>query len=469
MTFHTMAKLDEPMDSIVEAEAAAGPCRKRPCEDAKGAQHGVKGGPVSSKRRGVKEWRVQCGARAVGIRNPIREIMDSIVGKENPRKQMISLAQGDPTAYKHLRPSDIMVGAVNTAFNAGGFHGYQPSQGQPACRTALAGFFSVAGRKPLTPNDVFMTLGCSEALGHCVAALAAKGTNMLLPRPAFSLYEVLCAYHGVECRYYDLLPDKGWEVDLDSLAAVADDNTCAVLINNPSNPCGAVYSRTHLARVMAACADLKLPVIADEVYSGMTFGEPYVACAAVSSNVPVLSVCALSKRWLAPGWRLGWITVHDADGALASAGVPDTLLKLCQVSLGPSAPLQAAMPTILGKTGPEWYQEKLQALQQQAKVCVERARRTPGLSVASEPQGAMYFMVRIEPGALSGIGNDDVTFARELLCEESVAVLPGQCFMLPGYFRVVFAPPVDVLEQAWDRIEAFCQRRAALNMAEKSV
>eukprot|EP00419_Tripos_fusus_P029839 CAMPEP_0172714908 /NCGR_PEP_ID=MMETSP1074-20121228/67242_1 /TAXON_ID=2916 /ORGANISM="Ceratium fusus, Strain PA161109" /LENGTH=467 /DNA_ID=CAMNT_0013539435 /DNA_START=73 /DNA_END=1476 /DNA_ORIENTATION=+ len=460
---------------IVEAEVAAGPSLKRPLEEVKSEQHGTAdlksntSGSMAPKPRSVKEWRVQCGERAVGIRNPIREIMDSIVGKENPSKQMISLAQGDPTAYKHLRPSDVMVGAVNAAFNAGGFHGYQPSQGLPACRMALAEFFSVAGRKQLTPNDVFMTLGCSEALAHCVAALAAKGANMLLPRPAFSLYEVLCAYNGVECRYYELLPDQGWEVDLDSLAAVADDNTCAVLINNPSNPCGAVYSRAHLAKVMATCADLKLPVIADEVYSGMTFGEPYVSCAAVASNVPVLSVCALSKKWLAPGWRLGWITVHDAECALASAGVSDTLLKLCQVSLGPTAPLQAAMPAILNDTRPEWYREKLQALQRQAKVCVERARRTPGLSIASEPQGAMYVMVRITPDALLGIGNDDVTFARELLREESVAVLPGQCFMLPGYFRVVFAPPVDVLDQAWDRIEAFCQRRAAPDVAGKSV
>jgi len=464
MTSNTVDKVN-----FTEAEAAAGgPSLKRPREEASDKQHDVKGCPPASKPRGLKEWQIQCGERAMGIRNPIREIMDSIVGKENPSKQMISLAQGDPTAFKHLRPSDGMVGAVNAAFNAGGFHGYQPSQGQTACRMALAEFFSVAGRKPLTPNDVFMTLGCSEALSHCIAALAVKGSNMLLPRPAFSLYEVLCAYHGVECRYYDLQPENGWEIDLDSLAAAADDNTCAVLINNPSNPCGAVYSRAHLAKVMAACADFKLPVIADEVYSGMTFGEPYVACASVASNVPVLSVCALSKKWLAPGWRLGWITVHDAEGAFSSAGVSNTLLKLCQVSLGPSAPLQAAMPAILTNTGPEWYQEKLQALQRQARVCVERVRQTPGLSVASEPQGAMYFMVRIEPGALSGIG-DDLTFARELLREESVAILPGQCFMLPGYFRVVFAPPVDVLEEAWDRIEAFCKRRAAPNMTGKSV
>ena len=153
MASNNVTKPVAPIERIFEAEVAAGPSLKRPDEEAKSEQHGVSGGPVASKPRCVKEWRVKCGERAVGIRNPIREIMDSVVGKENPSKQMISLAQGDPTAFKHLRPSNIMVEAVNAAFNAGGFHGYQPSQGLPACRMALAEFFSVAGRKQLTPKD----------------------------------------------------------------------------------------------------------------------------------------------------------------------------------------------------------------------------------------------------------------------------------------------------------------------------
>lgn len=413
----------------------------------------------TSVREG-KKWRIRCGERAAGIRNPIREIMDTIAGKENPNLRLISLAQGDPTAYPHLRPGDAMVTSVMHAFSGGAFHGYQPSQGNGPCRAAIAETFTVPGRPPLAPGDVFMTLGCSEALSHCIAALAAKGSNMLLPRPGFALYDVLCAYHGVECRYYDLLPNRSWEIDIDSLLAKADEHTCAILINNPSNPCGAVYSRAHLEEVLEAAEQVKLPVIADEVYAFMSFGQPYVACAAVSSRVPVLSVCALSKRWLAPGWRLGWVTAHDVDGVLAAAGVQETLLKLCQVSLGPTAPLQAAVPAILHNTPNEWYVDKLKALEGSARCCVRRCRSIPGLTVASEPQGAMYFLVRIDPGVLRDIGTDDVAFAGKLLEEESVAVLPGQCFNIAGYFRVVFAAPESTLEEAWDRIEAFCTRRA---------
>jgi len=154
------------------------------------------------------------------------------------------------------------------------------------------------------------------------------------------------------------------------------------------------------------------------------------------------------------------VTVHDADGIFAGAGVPDTLLKLCQVSLGPSAPLQAALPEILRATPAEWYSTVLKALQTSAACCVERLRAIPGLAVESEPGGSMYCMVRLQPGALKGI-KDDVAFAGQLLQEESIAVLPGQCFNAPGFFRVVFAAPPEVLNEAFDRMEAFCRRHAA--------
>lgn len=406
------------------------------------------------------KWRIRLGERAKGIRNPIREIMDTIAGKENPSKSLVSLAQGDPTCYPHLRPSAEMVLAVSHAVNLGQNNGYQPSQGSARCRAAVAAFFDTPGRPTLQAKDVFMTLGCSEALSHCIAALAAPGSNLLLPRPGFPLYQVLCDYHGVEVRYYDLLPEKGWQCDIGGIAKLVDKNTCGLLINNPSNPCGTVFPREHLEEVLKAALQLRLPVIADEVYAGMSFSRPFVSCAAASAQVPILSVCALSKRWLAPGWRLGWISVHDADGAFADAGVPETLLKLCQVSLGPTAPLQAAMPEILTTVpdGCAWHRDVLAALEASAQCCVRRCKRIPGLEVAAEPEGSMYLMVRLQPGVLNI--DDDVKFAGKLLEEESVAVLPGQCFCAPSFFRVVFAAPVEVLEEAWDRIESFCHRHA---------
>jgi tyrosine aminotransferase len=416
---------------------------------------------VHEPQRDTSAWAVKCGSRAVGIRNPIREIMDVITAgdKGNREKKLISLAQGDPSAYPHLRPHATMVDTIVSTVTGGEANGYQPSQGNAMCREAVAEAFTVSSRPLLTAADVFMTIGCSEALSHCIATLAAPNSNMLLPRPGFPLYQVLCDYHGVEVRYYDLLPDKDWEIDITSVEKLIDANTSAFLVNNPSNPCGAVFSRSHLEDVFRLAETRRIPIIADEVYCDINFGVPYIACAAVNPRVPVLSVCALSKRWLAPGWRVGWITVHDSDGALAAGGVPATLLKLCQVSLGPSAPLQAAVPGILRDTPKEWIKSVLADLERSALCCVRRCGSIPGLHLAAEPRGAMYLMVKIIPGVLRGI-DDDTTFAAALLEEESVVVLPGKCFEAPGYFRVVFAACQSTLEEAWDRVEAFCKRRA---------
>jgi tyrosine aminotransferase len=173
-------------------------------------------------------------------------------------------------------------------------------------------------------------------------------------------------------------------------------------------------------------------------------------------------VSALSKRWLAPGWRVGWLVVHDYNRILATAGVQLAINNLCQVSLGPPTPIQAAVPGIFEAEEGEWLEGTLEVLRKASASCLERCARVRGLSVPSEPQGAMYVLVRMQADAF---GEDDETFtdvefAKRLLAEESVLVLPGTCFHAPGYLRIVITVPEDELEEAWNRLEAFCERHS---------
>eukprot|EP00438_Fugacium_kawagutii_P029416 Skav223397 [mRNA] locus=scaffold2634:560453:563617:- [translate_table: standard] len=164
--------------TITLVESKANP-KKRSLESDGDIQHAPK-------------WRIRLGERAKGIRNPIREIMDTIAGKENPAKTLVSLAQGDPTCYPHLRPSVEMVSAVSHAVNSGQNNGYQPSQGNARCRAAVANFFNTPGRP---------TLQAKAVPGEALAT---------------------CDYHGVEVRYYDLLPDKGWQCNIGDIAKLVD-------------------------------------------------------------------------------------------------------------------------------------------------------------------------------------------------------------------------------------------------------
>lgn len=157
--------------------------------------------------------------------------------------------------------------------------------------------------------------GCSGALDLCVTVLADEGQNILMPRPGFSLYQTLAMSKGIECRYYDLLPEKNWEIDLAHLESLVDGRTAAIVVNNPSNPCGSVYSREHLLDILRVAEKTRVPIIADEIYADMAFRpHRFYPLASLTETVPVLAVGGLAKRYLVPGWRVGWVLVHDRRG-----------------------------------------------------------------------------------------------------------------------------------------------------------
>lgn len=133
----------------------------------------------------------------------------------------------------------------------------------------------------------------------------------------FPLYTTLAASHDIETRLYDLLPEHNWEIDLAHMQSLIDEKTVGIVITNPSNPCGSVFSRRHLIDILNIAEKYYLPIIADEIYEKFVFpGVEYVALSAVSQNVPILSCGGLTKRFLVPGWRMGWIVIHDRNGVL---------------------------------------------------------------------------------------------------------------------------------------------------------
>lgn len=156
--------------------------------------------------------------------------------------------------------------AVLRSLESGKFNGYAHTQGHEASRQAVAKYS--AHQRPdglIDPSDVILCSGCSSALEYCILALAERGQNILVPRPGFCLYHTLAEGLDIEVRYYELLPEQQWRADLRQLESLIDANTVALLINNPSNPCGSVYDEAHLLELIAICERHYLPIIADEV------------------------------------------------------------------------------------------------------------------------------------------------------------------------------------------------------------
>jgi tyrosine aminotransferase len=311
------------------------------------------------------------------------------------------------------------------------------------------------------------------------------------------------------------LPEKSWQIDLEHLESLVDANTCAIIVRcyscvvffcviersgsyaswvwlvsniradpiaphllavldaaynpllcicvtphfqvtNPSNPCGSNFSREHVAEIVAVAERCKLPIIADEIYADMVYsGADFTSISAIESNVPVLACGGLAKRWLVPGWRVGWVLVRDQNGVLAKEVKP-ALVNLSQLILGACTPVQAAIPAILKETSDEFYATNKANLKAAAELLNSALSQVPGLNPVM-PEAAMYMMVGVDVDQMKDISNDS-EFCQKLLQEQSVFCLPGAVFDYPNYFRIVITSPVEKLTAAMERITAFCKQ-----------
>ncbi|CAI5987052.1 unnamed protein product [Closterium sp. NIES-64] len=481
-------------------------------------------------------WAVEASRLSLSIENPIRKITDSLAGvlaapsapadaaPVAPPKPLISLGQGDPTAFGHLKLPDVAVRAVQDAIASGRYNGYPPSNGLPDARRAVAEFCSTSALETLPPAtsagcaptcsaaDVYITGGCGPSIQLCLDALANPDRNILLPRPGFPVYECMCLHSGLEPRFYDLLPENNWEVDLGQVAKLRDERTVAILVCNPGNPCGQVFSRQHVVEILTTAAALRLPIIADEVYEGIAFQEasPFIplcaaamqlalqhppqpmqppshanhasnsaaaagsngvvgngvhvqngngpavgggeatheaaqnkespiaaaataasaaaaTAAAAAGSVPILTVSSLSKRFLVPGWRVGWIAVHDPRHILKNARVIESLERILQYAPQPCSLIQAALPAVLNTTPPSFLRDLTCQLADAARTSLSRVGAIPGLECPSEPQGGMFLMVRVDLACFPSFP-DDISWCRQLLQEQRVVLIPGTAF-----------------------------------------
>lgn len=395
----------------------------------------------------------------ITIKGMLSLLMQSVDDEKNEKK-VISLAMGDPTVHSCFHTTHVATEAVAEALLSEKFNGYAPTAGLPLTRRAIAEYLSRDLPYKLTPNDVFVTSGCTQAIDVAMALLSRPGANILLPRPGFPIYELSAAFRHIEVRHFDLLPDKGWEVDLDDIESLADQNTVALVIINPGNPCGNVYSYQHLQKIAETANKLKTLVIADEVYGHLVFGDkPFVPMGVFGSTVPILILGSLSKRWIVPGWRLGWFVTADPCGMFRKPKVVERMKKYFDILGDPATFIQAAVPSILQQPDEVFFKKTLNLLKQSVDICYNKIKEIPCISCPHKPEGSMAVMLKLNLSLLDDI-SDDIDFCFKLAKEESVIILPGTAVGLKNWLRVTFAVDPYSLEECLDRIKSFYQRHA---------
>ncbi|EYC00287.1 hypothetical protein Y032_0116g540 [Ancylostoma ceylanicum] len=210
-------------------------------------------------------------------------------------------------------------------------------------------------------------------------------------------------------RSYKIDMTNGGQIDLEHLETLIDERTRALIVNNPGNPTGVVFSKEHLEDILALANRHRLVIIADEIYGDLTYdGAVFHPIATLSPKVPVITCDGIAKRWMVPGWRLGWLIVHDRFRVLSE--VRKGLVALSQKIVGPCSLVQGALPTILRDTPDEYFEHNKRVISRNAGIVTRTLKGVKGVHCL-KPHGAMYMMIGVD----KSLYGDDIQFSSSLI------------------------------------------------------
>jgi alanine-synthesizing transaminase len=397
---------------------------------------------------------VQPARHIENVRYAIRNVVAEALRLEAQGRRILYLNIGDPLKFDFQTPPHL-IDAVHRAMRDG-HNGYAPSAGIPAAREAIAREAVRNGIPGITPLDVVVTSGASEAIELALTALLEPGERVLVPSPGYPLYNAVAARLGVQAVPYSLDEDRGWSLDLSEIDALCTPGTRALLLCNPNNPTGAVLDRDVLEGLLEIARRRGLVILSDEIYDKLLYDKVHLPTASLATDVPIITFGGLSKAYLACGWRVGWLVFCNAH---LMPGLKAAVLRLADARLCSAGPPQHAIAPAL--EGPQTHlAEMMGRLRSRRDLMVRRINAIPGLSVV-EPAAAFYAMPRLQ---LPGVTSDE-DFVLSLLRETGVLFVHGSGFGQKAgttHFRVVFLPPEDILATAFDRLEAFVRERHPL-------
>jgi len=390
--------------------------------------------------------------RMANVRYAIRDL--AVVADEVAREghKILYLNIGDPCKFDFPTPPH-MIEAVYKAMRDG-YNGYADSLGHKEAVEAIRHQAEANGFKDI--QSVFVGYGSGEVIDSCLTALVNPGENVLTPSPEYPLYSAVLAKLGAVPNAYDLDEANGWEPDIEDIKSKLNEKTRALLLINPSNPTGAVYSKRTLEKLLEVARENNLVILADEIYDKLIYqpGAKHVSIATLAPDVPVITFNGLSKAYLVPGWRIGWAIATGPRESLQN--YLEAVHRLLRARLSAPHPFQLAIKPAL--EGPQDHiAVMLEKLHRRAHITDEWAKRTPRVSLI-KPKGAFYAHPSLD------IPEDDLTFVTDLLKQKHVLVVHGSGFgQKPGtrHIRIVFLPQEDVLLAAYERITDFMRERHA--------
>jgi alanine-synthesizing transaminase len=396
------------------------------------------------------EEMIEVSSRASKIEYAIRDVVVPAIELESKGHEIIRLNIGDPLAYEGLSTPPHMISAFKDALDMQE-NGYGPSYGVPELRHAISISESSKGCI-CDDDDVYVTHGVTEALQIIFAAFLNEGDTVLAPGPHYPPYMAYPQMYGANTVEYRLKSSDGWKIDLEDIASKMNSNVRLLVLINPNNPTGNVATVEEIdALIKIANEWPQCTIIADEIYDGLDFSGNMVSVASRSNETPVIVLNGVSKVYFAPGWRVGYLAIHDPKNVLSL--VRDGIERLLRSRLCASTPAQYGF--LAGLNGDKsWLTNHRLTIKNRLDYCIERISQIDGLD-CEPPGAAFYLFVKITKPNFS---MDDKNFVLDLLHKKHVLVVHGSGFSPEfgnGHFRMVCLPKIEILDIAFNRISEF--------------
>lgn len=370
---------------------------------------------------------------------------------EDEGHRILKLNIGNPKPFGFDAPDEIITDVIKNLPHS---EGYSESKGIYSARKAVMQYYQQARVHNVETDDVFLGNGASELINLACTGIINNGDEVLVPSPDYPLWTGAVTLAGGKAVHYVCDELANWFPDIDDIKSKITSRTRAIVVINPNNPTGAVYSKELLLEIVELARQHQLIILADEIYDKIVYDDAvHHHMAALSRDVLTLTFNGLSKAYRLCGWRSGWMLVsgpkHLAKDLVQGFNM------LASMRLCPNVPAQYAIQTSLGgyqtindltAPGGRMYEQRNQS--------VDIINNIPGLSVV-KPMGALYLFVKMDK-AKFGLSNDE-QMALDLLRQEKILVVHGRGFNYPDvdHFRMVFLPSKEVLIEAGERMTRF--------------
>ncbi len=389
---------------------------------------------------------IKPASRTENIRYAIRDV---VVEADKLKKQganILHLNIGNPNTFDFAPPewmSEAVIKAIRDNKN-----GYADSLGIPEARQTI---LEEASRKGINAKDgdIVIGTGVSEVIEMCLSALVNSGENFMIPNPGYPLYNALVSKLDTGLNKYTLDENKDWEPDTDEIKRKVNEKTRAIIIINPNNPTGSLYSRKVLEGIIDIANEHNLVIFSDEIYDKILYdGETHTSTAALADDVPVITLNGLAKNYLVPGWRIGWAVFSGDQKKLEN--YKEAVFKLARARLSTTYPFQLAVKPAL-ESPQDYYDKLVKKLTPRRDLTYKRLNEIEGMSV-TKPKGAFYAFPRMKFEV-----EDDMKLIMDVLHKKHVLMVPGSGFgwEKPDHFRIVFLPQPEVLSEAYNKLEEY--------------